>query len=151
MQNPQRDLSLAALYFLLSTIITAWFIAEKRSIYHDLTQMMLSGSIAGAKWGIQIVAAVFLLPRNRFEFIRRISFVCLIGSVLLFSIYPLSLFEISDQRQFVNALLISVGVMILLYFLAVRKCKISITWFFGWLLCLLIAISLQLTIVFHII
>lgn len=86
MQNTEKDISLTFLYFLLSTLITGWFIGEKYALYENTQQMILSGSIAGAKWEIQILAALFFFGKKKFEFIRRISFVCFIGSALLLPI-----------------------------------------------------------------
>ncbi|TCC92101.1 hypothetical protein EZ428_10235 [Pedobacter frigiditerrae] len=151
MQNTKKDISLTFLYFLLSTLITGWFIHQKYALYENTQQMLLSGSIAGAKWGIQILAALLFLGKKKFEFIRRISFVCFIGSALLLSYYLIAYLPISNANQFLLALGLCVSVMIFLYFKAINHTHISLKWHFGWVLCLSIAITLQLTIVFHII
>jgi hypothetical protein len=41
--------------------------------------------------------------------------------------------------------------MVLMYFFAVKQAALPLIWWFGWLFCLAIAISLQLTIVFHLV
>ncbi|WP_316765312.1 hypothetical protein [Pedobacter frigiditerrae] len=151
MQNTEKDISLTFLYFLLSTLITGWFIGQKYVLYENMQQMLLSGSIAGAKWGIQILAALLFLGKKKFEFIRRISFVCFIGSALLLSYYLMAYLPISNANQFLFALVLCVVVMLFLYFKAVIKTRISLKWYFGWVLCLCIAITLQLNVVFHII
>lgn len=58
---------------------------------------------------------------------------------------------ISNANQFLLALGLCVAVMLFLYFKAVIKTRISLKWYFGWVLCLIFAITLQLTVVFHII
>ncbi|MBB2144238.1 hypothetical protein GM921_01960 [Pedobacter sp. LMG 31464] len=151
MQNDQKDISLAILYFLLSLFISILFISQNDLLYTDTNQMILSGSIAGAKWGIQIIAALFLLKKKKFEFIRRISLVCLSGSISLLSYYLLMYLPLSSWWQFVLTLIICVVIMLVLYFQAVAKTRIGLQWYFGWVACLIIAILLQLTIVFHII
>ena len=151
MQNVQKDISLAILYFLISLFISIVFISQNDLLYIDANQMILSTSIAGAKWGIQIVVALIFLRKKKFEFIRRISFVCFVGSALLLSYYLMAYLPISNANQFLFALVLCVAVMLILYFKAVIKTRISLKWFFGWVLCLCIAITLQLTIVFHII
>jgi hypothetical protein len=50
----------------------------------------------------------------------------------------------------VGSLIFSVFSMILIYYWNIKKCQISLLWWAAWLICLALAISLQLTIVFHI-
>lgn len=86
--TPQnKDAAFAVLYFLLATVISAMFIASNYWLYRNDNAMILSGNIAGAKWLIQIVAALFLLKELKWIFIRRIGFVCFIGSVVLLVYY----------------------------------------------------------------
>jgi hypothetical protein len=151
MQNTEKDISLTFLYLLLSILITGWFIDQKHSLYENPEQMLLSGSIAGAKWGVQILAALIFLGKKKFEFIRRISFVCFIGSIVLLSYYLMAYLPISNANQFLFALGLSVAVMLFLYFKAVIKSRLNLKWYLGWVICLCIAITLQLTVVFHII
>ncbi|MFI5452510.1 hypothetical protein ACHMWN_10165 [Pedobacter sp. UC225_61] len=151
MQNVQKDISLAILYFLISLFISIVFISQNDLLYIDANQMILSTSIAGAKWGIQIVAALIFLRKKKFEFIRRISLVCLIGSISLLSYYVIALFPLSNWQQFALTLIICVAAMLIFYFIAVKKSRVGLQWYFGWMICLIIAILLQLTCVFHII
>jgi hypothetical protein len=151
MSNNQKDLALTILYFSLSTIATALFMYEKFSLYDNYYQLLLSGAIAGTKWGIQLLAAFLFLGRKRFEFMRRIGLVCFIGSLLLLSTYALAYFHSSNTQQFICALFLSIITMISLYYRAIMQTGISLRWFFGWIVCLAIAITLQLTVVFHII
>ena len=55
----------AAAYFLLSTVITGWFIEKGNVLYDNANMMLFSGSIAGAKWGIQILAALIFLEDKK--------------------------------------------------------------------------------------
>jgi hypothetical protein len=148
-ESTGRSIALAALYFLFGTIITTWFIARKAWLYDGVELMILSGCIAGAKWAIQISAALILLREERWPFIKNIGFVCLVGSAALLIYYFLPI------RWGFSTLVISVAfsvlIMIFLYYRAVKQSALSIYWFVGWMICLLIAITLQLTVVFDVI
>lgn len=138
------------IYFLLSTVITWWFI-EASPLYESMQQKLLSCSIAAAKWGIQLLAAFVLLGQRKWDFIKNISIVCLTGSVMLLPYAVLAWFWKIDQVDFfVGSLLAAVAVMILLYAIAVRNAAVSIKWWLGWMCCLVVAVILQLTIVFHV-
>lgn len=146
--NSGKSIALAALYFLFGTILTVYFIARKYWSYDSLDSMVLSGSIAGAKWLIQIVAALILLRGQRWTFIKNIGLVCLIGSAALFVYY---FFPVSwGANSLYIAVAFSVLIMIFLYYRAVKQSAVSVYWFWGWTICLIIAISLQLTVVFDI-
>ena len=113
--------------------------------------MLLSCGIAGGKWMIQLVAGFFLLKEKRWEFIRRIGLTCFAGSVILLPYCISSVMKLSDSGSFfLGSLIFSVASMILIYYWSVRKCQISLMWWAAWLACLALAISLQLTVVFHI-
>ena len=148
-ESTGKSIALAALYFLFGTIITTWFIARKAWLYDSVELMILSGSIAGAKWAIQLLAALILLRAQRWVFIKNIGLVCLIGSAALLIYYFL------PERWGFNTLVISVAcsvlIMIFLYYRAVKQSALSMYWFWSWVVCLLIAISLQLTVVFDVI
>ena len=149
--TPQnKDAAFAVLYFLLATVISAMFIASNYWLYRNDNAMILSGNIAGAKWLIQIVAALFLLKELKWIFIRLIGFVCFIGSVVLlvyyiFNFLPLPLGTFS---RFIFSIGRIVLVMIGMYYNAVKKTGLSIAWFLGWIVCLAIAILLQMFVVF---
>lgn len=148
-ESTGKSIALAALYFLFGTIITTWFIARKAWLYDSVELMILSGSIGGAKWAIQLLAALILLRAQRWTFIKNIGLVCLIGSATLLIYYFLPV------RWGFNTLAISVAcsvlIMIFLYYRAVKQSALSMYWFWNWIACLLIAITLQLTVVFDVI
>lgn len=149
--NSSKKIRPAILCFLLSTVITWWFVAVC-PLYSSLQQKLLSTGIAGAKWGIQIMAAWFFLTEKKWDFLKNIGATCLVGSVILLP-YAIAA-TISDYNGasfFVGSLLTAVLVMIVLYFLNVQKLALSKKWFWGWIGCLAIAISLQLTVVFSVI
>ena len=139
---------IAVIYVTLSTIITWWFI-DASPLYENTQQKLLSCGIAGAKWGIQLFAAFVFLNEKKWDFIKNISITCLAGSVILLPYVVLaSFFCINSNNFFVGSLMLAVAVMILLYALSVRNAAVSIRWWLGWLVCLAIAILLQLTVVF---
>ena len=144
-----NNLFLATLYFGLSTILTWWFVILC-PLYVSTEQMLLSTTIAGGKWAIQILAGLVLLKDKAFLFLRKIGFVCLIGSCILIPYIGLALFHIYDGKEFFfGSLIVSVITMIIFYYRAVKQMGVSIKWWLGWLLCLAVAISLQLTVVFR--
>ncbi len=118
-----------------------------RNLYFSQDKMLLSCAIAGAKWGIQLLAALLWLPGKKWVFIRRIGFVCLIGSCVLLP-YCLAADIRLSGHGFVLSLILAVAVMIALYHRAVRRTTISQKWFWGWTACLATAISLQVFVVF---
>jgi hypothetical protein len=145
--NKSRLLPFAGIYFLLSTAITWWFI-DISSLYDDIEQKLLSCSIAGGKWMIQIVAGYTFLKNKNELFLNKIGLTCLIGSLILL---PYCLFgDAADNRFFLGSLIASVVTMIFFYQYYIRKMGVSINWFFFWFVCLAIAITLQLTIVFKV-
>jgi len=150
MPDNKREILFSIFYFFAASVITWCFIAIS-PLYISREQMLLSCGIAGAKWMIQLIAAFFLLQDKRWEFIRRIGFTCFIGSVLLMPYCISSVLKIGDSPHFfLGSLIFSVVFMIVIYYRSVIKCKISLRWWTTWLICLATAISLQLTIVFHI-
>ena len=149
--NNSRKIYLTLLFFFLSTIITWWFV-DVCPLYTGLQQKLLSTGIAGAKWGLQIGAAYFFLANKKWDFIKNIGFTCMVGSVMLLP-YPIAalFFKIDSATFFVGLLIVAVLVMIVLYFLNVQKLALPKKWFWGWICCLAIAITLQLTVVFSVI
>lgn len=143
----KKNILLASLYFVVSTIITWWFIDEGNLLYFSQNAMVLSCIIAGGKWAIQIVAALLYLGDKKWEFIKQIGLVCFIGSCILIP-YCAILFVKQLYISFALSLIVAVLVMIVMYYRAVVKTQINIKWFWGWMLCLLIAISLQLFVIF---
>jgi hypothetical protein len=140
----------AIVYFLLSTLITWWFIAES-PLYTSMGQRLLSCGIAGAKWGIQIAAALLLLGTNKWAFIKNIGQACFWGSVLLLPYAAASrLWGINGTYFFTGSLVFSVAAMIVLYATGTKQAGAKMGWWLFWLLCLAVAVALQLTIVFHV-
>jgi len=149
--NNSRKIYLALLYFFLSTLITWWFV-DVCPLYSGLQQKLLSTGIAGAKWGLQIVAACFFLTEKKWDFLKNMGITCLVGSVILLPYAIIaSASKLNGAGFFVGSLLIAVAVMIVLYFLNVLKVGLQKKWFWGWIFCLAIAITLQLTVVFSVI
>ena len=149
--KPSKKIYRALLYFFLSTIITWWFV-DVCPLYSSLQQKLLSTGIAGAKWGLQLGAAYFFLVDKKWGFIKSIGFTCLVGSIILLP-YPVAtvFFKMGNPPFFVGSLIVAVLVMIVLYFLNVQKLALPKKWFWGWIFCLAIAITLQLTVVFSVI
>lgn len=146
-----KEIYRSILYFLLSSIITWWFV-DASPLYVGLQQKLLSTGIAGAKWTLQIVAAYFFLADKKWGFIKNMGATCLAGSLILLPYAIAATFTVwNDTNFFVASLIIAVILMIILYFLNVKRSGLSLKWFWGWILSLAIAITLQLTIVFSII
>lgn len=146
-----KNLSLIFLYFTLSTLITWWFIAVS-PLYISLEQMLWSCGIAGGKWTIQLIAAFLLLKEKKWDFFRNIGWVCLVGSMLLLPYCISASFNwMANAAFFIGSLVAAVVAMIFLYYRAVKQVNISLFWWVAWLSCLAVAISLQLTVVFHVI
>lgn len=150
MNTDQKNIFLSIVYFLLSVLLTGFFIMPKFWLYSSTCAMLLSGCIAGVKWLIQIVAAFIFLKANKWVFLRRIGSTCLLGSSLLFSYNLLTYFHtpLSGFSQFVLAIGLSVLAMMLMYYKAVQKTGLSIRWFWAWMLSVVIAITLQFIIIF---
>lgn len=137
------------LYFGLSFLLT-WFFVILCPLYISKNQMLLSTAIAGGKWGIQILLALLSLKENAFLFLRKIGFVCFVGSCILIPYIISATVGFSNAGEFFfGSLIACVLTMIFVYYRAVSQLKIHLKWWFIWLFCLVIAISLQLTVVFH--
>ncbi len=145
-----QNIFLAVTYFLFSSIITWWFIDQAKLLYFSHAQMLLSSTIAGGKWAIQILAALLFLKSEKWIFIQKIGLVCLVGSSILL---PYCFFESirNIEKSFLFSLIFAVLVMILMYYRAVTSLQLSIKWFWSWMLCLCIAVSLQIVVVFKIV
>ena len=149
--NNSRKVFLALLYFFLSTVITWWFV-DVCPLYSSLQQKLLSTGIAGAKWSLQIGAAYFFLSGKKWDFLKNMGATCLVGSVILLPYaFAASYTKLNDPLFFIASLIIAVLVMLILYFFNVQKLALPKKWFWGWICCLAIAITLQLTVVFSVI
>jgi hypothetical protein len=138
-------------FFALSFIITGVFI-EQSNMYVSQQQQILSFSIAGGKWAIQIIAAFILLKEKKWQFTRLIGLVCFAGSFILL---PYCLIGGPGPGEkdhfFLISLIVSVAAMIFFFYRATRLSSVSIRWWFAWLICLAIAVSLQVFFVFEVI
>jgi hypothetical protein len=145
-----KKIIIAAFYFFISTLITWWFI-EASPLYTSMQQKLLSCGIAGAKWSLQIIAALLLLKDKKAHFLKNIGLTCLIGSIILLPYTILSVgFGINGTNFFIGSLLLAVAVMILMYAMSVKNAGLPLLWWLGWLICLAVAVTLQLTVVFHV-
>ena len=144
-----KDFLLFFLYFLLSSVLT-WLFVVYSPLYISQEQMLLSTFVAGGKWAIQIILGVLFLKEKALPFLRKIGFVCLIGSLILVPFIISAAVKWSDSGTFFfGSLVIAVLAMIYSYFRAVKSVEVEIKWWYFWLICLSIAITLQLTVVFH--
>lgn len=147
----QKHLYLTAFNFSLSAFLT-WLFVISFPIYVSQDQMLLSSFIAGGKWLFQIIIALVILKEKAWEFIQAISKVCLWGSMILIPFIISSYFKWdSGTLFFVLSLVLAVVVMIVSYYSAVKKRALTM-WLNGsWLCSLMVAITLQLTVVFKVI
>jgi hypothetical protein len=148
-QQQQKDILRSGFFFLASVLLTAWFIQAGESLYISTGIMYISGTIAATKWGLQIIAALFFLGDKKWLFIRRIGFTCFAGSAILLPYFLFSTIRLLPNSFFIS-LVLSVLLMIFLYYRAVVTTGLSIKWFWGWIACLATAILLQLTVVFKV-
>jgi len=148
-KSNRNNIKFAAFYFLLSTLITWWFI-EASPLYSSTSQKLLSCAIAGAKWNIQILAAMVFLQEKKWVFLRNIGFTCLVGSLILLP-YSIGSFisKDNDGSFFIISLIVSVFAMVFSYYISVKKSEVGTHWFAGWLFCLAVAITLQLKVIFN--
>jgi len=141
------------LYFLFSSIFTWWFVASS-PLYISNQQMLLSTGVAGGKWGLQILMAFLFLKEKKWVYIKHLAGVCLIGSFILLPFVVLNKLKIMEDHNgvfFLGSLIAAVIAMLYYAYKSVKISDISIHWWYLWILCLFIAVSLQLTLVFHVI
>jgi len=149
MKTIQKNQLLFLVYFFLSSLFTWWFIILS-PMYISTNQMLFSTFIAGGKWALQIILGFILLKEKSWEFLKGIGKVCFIGSSILLPFVLSSFFEINNNSNFFfSSLIVAVLVMIIKYFQVIKHLKININWWFFWMFCLIIAITMQLTFVFH--
>lgn len=109
--------------------------------------MMLSGAIAGGKWGIQLLLASAILGERRWSYFREMGVVCGIGSCVL---TPYILFG-GSWAFFVGSLILCVVIMAWLVVSRLAAIAISRRWAVLWFALLGVAVTLQLTLVFDVI
>ncbi len=139
---------LALFYFAIATVFTGWFIAS--SPYPiGKEQFMWANLISFSRWGIQILAALLLLREERWTFIKNIGTVYIIGASLLLPFVILHHLKLShDLNLFTGSQLLSILVMVILYHRAVQLSHLKLIWWLAWIACQIIAILLQVTVVF---
>lgn len=119
-------------------------------LYISQEQLILSLSIAGGKWVLQIFLAIFLLHKRRASFIHGMGRVCLLGSMMLIPYTISAWLELSDDQWFFfGSLIMAILIMVFRYYSEVMRLHLSLSWWYFWLLCLTIAVGVQLTVVFH--
>ena len=137
------------LYFGLALILTTLFVLAC-PLYISQEQLLLSVSIAGGKWVVQIFLAIALLRKRRSSFIHGMGRVCLLGSIILIPYILSAWLEISDDQWFFfGSLILAILVMVFRYHTEVTRLHLSLAWWYFWLLCLTVAVGLQLTVVSH--
>jgi len=141
-----KPLSHIVVAFSLSTILT-WLFIRAYEGYVSGEIMLLSGSIAGGKWAIQILAGFFLPGERKWIYIRQLADTCLTGSLVLLPFAILS----GGAAFFFGSLLACILVMSVHIVIRLRSAGFSWRWPALWLALLGVAVSLQLTIVFHVI
>nr|MCU0239030.1 hypothetical protein [Pyrinomonadaceae bacterium] len=73
-QTNKKHILWTFIAFFLSTIITWWFIKQS-NLYQYQSQEILSCSIAGGKWCLQILLGILFLKEKKWSFILVISLV----------------------------------------------------------------------------
>ncbi|RYY93379.1 MAG: hypothetical protein EOO11_19825 [Chitinophagaceae bacterium] len=149
MNRAYPSLLSSVLPFAGATVLTGLFIGLQADAYRSTGALVLSGAIAGGKWLLQLAAAWRLSEKRRNLFIRNTGLVCLAGSALLFVYYLLAAAPVPKGWLFGASVGLSVLVMIPAYRSAVARAGLGTNWFLGWLFSVVVAITLQLTVVFH--
>lgn len=144
-----RNAITAIINFAASVMITAWFIEQKFGYVVTPEAVLLSNLVACGKWVVMVIAAIILLETNKWVFIRRMSFASLAGSCAMFSVYVFRYIPVSSWEQFTYATVLAVLMMIIFFFKAVINTQLSLKWFAGWMIILIISILLQIKVVFH--
>lgn len=144
-----KNILVATFYFVSSAFIAWWFIDETKLMYFSQNEIVLLVVIAGSTWSIQVAVALLFLNEKKWEFIRRIGLVCFVGSCVLIP-YCVFVFVKQLYVSFAFSVLFSTLLMIVLYYKTITKNGLSLKWFWGWLLCMAIAISLQFALLFKI-
>ena len=132
--------------FGLSTLFTALFIRAYGGYVSDRI-MLLSGCIAGGKWAIQMALGWILLGHRKWGYFSTLATTCLLGSVVLLPFAILS----GGTRFFLGSLLACIAAMAAALVVCQSRAGFSWHWQALWFGLLVIAVALQLTVVFHVI
>jgi hypothetical protein len=141
-----RDWIIATLGFVASLALTLLFI-QSFDGYISHSQMMLSGAIAGGKWGIQLLLAAILLEEKRWSYFREMGMVCGIGSCMLIPYILVG----GSWAFFLGSLILCVFIMAWLVVSRLAAIGVTRRWVVLWFALLAVAVSLQLTVVFDVI
>ena len=141
-----HPLAKAIIYFLLSIVITWWFIVAN-PVYNTFRFKLVAMSIASLVWGIQVVGAFVFLKEKKYLFLEKAGLVCFWGSAFLlisvlvnFILQPGA--EMRLQVSGINVLL-SVVLMAVLFARFLKRLQLSYSWVILWLLCLAVAVPTQ--------
>lgn len=143
-ESPSRHIRGIVVSFLLSTLFTALFIRAYDG-YVSERIMLLSGCVAGGKWAIQMVAGWCLLGKRKWVYLSTLATTCLIGSTVLLPYAALS----GGAGFFFGSLIGSIVVMAASLVGLQRRAGFSWRWQALWFGLLAVAVTLQLTVVFH--
>ena len=143
-----RNAITAIIYFAISGLITAWFIEQKFGYMASPLTILFANFVSVFKWAVMVIAAILLLKRNKWIFIRRIGFACFAGTCMLLTVFITRRFHIDSWQQFTYPVFLALFVMTVLCYAAVLRTDLSVKWFVGWLICLAIGIVLQTRVVF---
>lgn len=146
MNTTHRNAGIAAIGFLVSLLLTWWFI-ESFDGYLSFRNRILSGSIAGGKWALQLLLAFLLLGDKRWLYFREMGVVCATGSLLLLPYILLG----NSWYFFLGSLICSVIAMAVMVVLRLTAIQVGKNWILLWFGLLAIAVTLQLTVVFKVI
>lgn len=149
MKKETHHLTRASVYFSVALILTFLFVLFC-PLYISPEQMKLSLLIAGGKWVLLCLAAIIALGKRRNAFLHSLGRVCVLGSLMLVPYLFLSWLEIYNSTSFFfGSLIVAISVMIFRFYTEVSRLNLSMYWWYGWLLCLSVAVFLQMTTVFH--
>ncbi|AYL93952.1 hypothetical protein [Mucilaginibacter celer] len=142
-----RNAIFAIIYFAISGLITAWFIGMKFGYIASPLTIVLANFVSVFKWAAMVIAAIWLLKRNKWVFIRRVGFACFTGTCMLLTVFITRHLPIGSWQQFTYPVFLALFVMTVLCFRAVYVTGLSVKWFIGWLICLAIGMVLQTRVV----
>ncbi len=148
--NPTKPhLTRATVYFGLSLALMVLF-ALTCPFPLSRDQLTKSISILMAVWILQVLAAILLLRKRRASFIHGMARASLMG-MLIFIPYILSAWlEISnDSVFFFGSMMLAILIMVFRYHAEVIRLHLSMSWWYLWLISLIVVIGLQMTVVFH--
>ena len=131
--------------FGISAMLT-WLFIESYGGYSSERQMGLSGAIAGGKWALQLCLAWFVLGEKKWGYYRELGLICAAGSLILVP-YILSP---AGWGFFLGSLIACVVVMAGLICWRLPRIGLNRSWVMLWFVLLVIAVALQLTVVFHV-